>query len=384
MAVVSHRKDIEVVAKFYGCTVHAPGVDDLVFCNPTPKSYEEGTDVFTGTSGLIRRSESTKGFALFHGTRIGVEGIVFTTKDTDLGIGGTVIHGQPVRGLYYAQRPSSVTITSASITEKTLFYVDGQAVKDHHVAGSIVLHLEAGLHHWELTEALPVPMAPRIVRTENFSGGAHVSVEPVASADRYRLEQSQDGGATWSLAAVQAQAIFKLSGIPNAKKVHVRAIALNTVHESSPGPEYPVYITSQLPHAPDGLRVALATGSATLTWGEVLGVSEYKLYTRPVGSREFHLLYHGHERTYVDKQGGIQASSAVPRAAGPAKQPHLIEYCVAAVNGNGEGAKSRTVDTDPASWRNWDPMPGEPFRRVEGFTPDTPASSSPWARYYPA
>jgi len=384
MAVVSHRKDIEVVAKFFGCTVHAPGVDDLVFCNPTPVSFEEGTDVFTGTSGLIRRTESKKEFALFHGTRIGVEGIVFTTEDTDLGIGGTAIHGQPVRGVYYAPRPSSVKITSPTITAKMLFYVDGQARKDHHEAGSIVLHLEAGLHRWELAEALPVPMAPRIVRTENFSGGAHVLVDPVASADRFRLDVSVDAGSTWLPVLVQAQPVFKLSGLPNDKKVHVRALAINAQHESSPGSEYPVYITSQVPHAPDGLRVALAAGAATLTWGEVLGVSEYKLYTRPAGSEEFHLLYRGHERTYVDKQQGIQTCSAIPRASGPPTQPNLIEYCIAAVNGNGEGAKSRIVDTDPASWRNWDPMPGEAFRRVEGFTPDTPASSSPWARYYPA
>jgi hypothetical protein len=265
-----------------------------------------------------------------------------------------------------------------------LFFVDGHAAEDHREVGDMVLHLEAGLHHWELTESLPLPMAPHIVRTENFSGGAHVLVGPVASADRYRLEVSRDAGSTWSPVTAQAQPLFKLSGLPNGQKVHVRAIALNAMHESSPGPEYPIYITSQVPHSPDGLRVALAAGSATLSWGEVLGVSEYRLYARPAGSREFHLLYHGQERMYVDKREGIQACSAAPRASGSATKTNLMEYCVAVVNGNGESGRSRTVDTDPASWRNWDPMPGEPFRRVESFTPDTPASSSPWARYYPA
>ena len=384
MAVVSHRKDIEVVPSSFGCLVHAAGVDDFVFCNPTSISFEDGKDVFTGTSGLIRRGESKTEFALFHGTKIGVEGIVFTTEDPDLGIGGTVISGQPVHGVYYAKRPSIVKITSPSFTNKMLFYVDGQASKDHVDAGGMILHLEVGLHHWELTETLPVPMAPRIVRTEDVSGGAHVLVDPVASADRYRLELSLNAGSTWSPVTTQAQPIFKLSGLSNEQKVHVRAIALNATHESSPGPEYPIYITSKVPHSPDGIRVALAAGSATLTWGEVLGVSEYRLYARAAGAREFHLLYRGHDRAYVDKQQGIQASSAVPRASGPASTPDLIEYCVAAVNGNGEGARSRKVDTDPGSWRNWDPMPGEPFRRVESFPPDTPPSSSPWARYYPA
>ena len=384
MALVSHRKDIEVVAKPFGCLVHAPGVDDVVFFNPTPVRFEDGKTVFTGTSGLIRKKDAATDFAMFHGSRIGVEGLVFTTEDPELGIAGTIAGGQAVRGVYYAPRPSTVRVAGASITGKMLFYVDGQAGKDAHEAGAITLHLEAGMHHWELTEGLPVPMAPSIVRTENISGGAQVLVDAVASAERYRLELSRDAGATWSTVMTQAEPRFKLTGLPNEQKVHVRAVAVNATHESAPGPEYPVYITAQAPHAPDGLRVSLATGAATLSWGEVLGVSEYRLYARQFGGGEFQLLYRGLEPRFAHKQPNIQASSAVPRASGPATQSNLFEYYVAGVNGNGEGAKSRKVDSDPDSWRNWDPMPGEPFRRVEGFAPDTPPSSSPWARYYPA
>lgn len=44
--------------------------------------------------------------------------------------------------------------------------------------------------------------------------------------------------------------------------------------------------------------------------------------------------------------------------------PHkLYEYAIAAVNGNGEGERSAPVGTDPTSWINWDPKPGERFRR---------------------
>jgi hypothetical protein len=60
-----------------------------------------------------------------------------------------------------------------------------------------------------------------------------------------------------------------------------------------------------------------------------------------------------------------------------------VQYYVTASNGNGEGARSRMADTNPASWRNWDPRPGETFRRVLSFTPDSPPSTSAWPRYYP-
>ena len=61
----------------------------------------------------------------------------------------------------------------------------------------------------------------------------------------------------------------------------------------------------------------------------------------------------------------------------------IFEYRIAAVNGNGEGAPSRTADTDPASWRNWDPRPGERFRRVYSYPPDSPQLPGAMPRFYP-
>ena len=56
---------------------------------------------------------------------------------------------------------------------------------------------------------------------------------------------------------------------------------------------------------------------------------------------------------------------------------------VTAVNGNGEGRRSRVADTDPRSWRNWDPKPGEPFRRLYSSEPVYPPVDDLWSRYYP-
>ena len=207
-------------------------------------------------------------------------------------------------------------------------------------------------------------------------------IASVASASHYRLELSKDNGVTWSNIASQSEPAVEVSGLLNGKKVHVRAVALNSIHESLPGPEYPLYVTSDPPPPPDGLRCELLAGSATISWGEVLGVTEYRLYARLAGEGEFHLLYRGMDRIYEDRRPGIQPAKAFPDTPA-ALSAGLIEYCVTAVNGNGEGARSRMVDTNPASWRNWDPRAGEAFRRVYAFPSDSPPHPGSEPRYYP-
>jgi hypothetical protein len=129
----------------------------------------------------------------------------------------------------------------------------------------------------------------------------------------------------------------------------------------------------------------LSNGAAALSWGEILGVCEYRLYARASGETKFNLLYHGLDRTYLDKRPEIEAANPIPDDPRYGSPTHVIEYCVSAVNGNGEGARSRTANTDPGSWRNWDPMPGEPFRR--DFIDDSASASikahSEWPHYYP-
>jgi len=383
MAVVSHRKDLQVEATSFGCRVRTSGVEDLVFRNFRPVRYAQGATVFEGTAGLIRTGKDKIEFALFHGTRIGVQGIAFSTGDTDLGIGGVIVSGQAPRGEYFAPKPSSVTINVASSSPMTRFYIDGEAQAAQSEASGLVVNLKAGHHCWELTDALPIPVAPHVVRTENRAGGARVIVAAVASATQYRLELSKDNGATWTTIGAQAQPQMEVSGLNDGEKVHVRAVALNQLHESLPGPEYPLYGTNQPPPSPDGLRVALANGAATITWGEVLGACEYRLYVRTSGEKEFHLLYRGLERSFVDRRAGIKACNATPGKSTGALPADVFEYRIAAVNGNGEGAPSGTADTDPASWRNWDPRPGERFRRVYSYPPDSPQLPGAMPRFYP-
>jgi hypothetical protein len=375
MAVVSHRKDAQAEATPFGCRVRFGATVDLIFRNPDPVHFAEAGTLFDGTAGFIRTAQDTTEFALFHGTRIGVAGIVFSTEDTDLGIGGSIAPGVAARGVYYAPKASSIRVAGSALT----FYIDGEAATGRAESGAILIDLAQGRHHWELTDGLPIPIAPRIMRTENHAGGARVVITPVAGATEYRLELSADAGRTWSTVRVLPEPSIDLNGLPDGRKVHVRAVARNAQHESSAGAEYPIYVTSQPPLPPDGLRVDLAEGAATLSWGEVLGASNYRLYARPKGASQFTLLYQGLDRLYVDRRAGIRPCDLVPGQTGAA----LVEYAVTASNDNGESVRSRTADSDPSSWRNWDPKPGEPFRRLYSSAPSYPPGPDEWPRYYP-
>jgi hypothetical protein len=383
MAVVSHRKDIEATPTPFGCRVRTAGIQDLVFQNPAPVHFAEGSSAFSGTSGLIRTSKDRIDFAMFHGTHIEAAGVSFSTTDTDLGIGGSIVADKPASGDYFAPQPATIKITASFLSAKTIFYIDGSASTARRESGALVLDLEPGQHHWELTDTLPVSIEPHITRTEDRAGGTRIFLSPVASATQYRIELSKDNGLTWTTSATSPKPEIEIEGLANGQKVHVRAVALNTVHESASGPEYPVYITNQPPPAPDGLHVELAKGSASITWGEVLGAGEYRLYARTKEEKTFRLLYKGIARTYVDQHPDIHPCDGIPGLPFSTPKTTIFEYTVSAVSGNGEGLMSATANTDPTSWRNWTPKPGEAFRRVYSYPEGSQPQPDLQPRYYP-
>ena len=383
LAVVTHRKDLQSEATPFGGRLRLPGVEDLVFRRQDPVEFDEYGCSFRGTAGWIRTTATQVEMALFHGTRIEVPGLLVETQDTDLGFSARVSASAPLAGRYLATRPATVRISGSRVTGPLVFHVDGAPVAMPRDGGQHVVELPAGSHAWELTESLPVPIAPRILRTENRAGGARVIVGPVAGASGYRLELSRDGGLQWQPLPTHSEAILQLTGLQSGEKVHLRAVAVNAHHESPPGTDYPLYATDDPPAAPDGLRVDLADGAALVHWGEVLGVTEYRLYGRARSGGVFQLLYQGLERSYPDHRPGLRACDPIPGKPVRTNDAGVFEYVVTAVNGNGESPRSHPADTDPSSWRNWDPRPGEPFRRVTRFPLDAPEPDPAFERQYP-
>jgi hypothetical protein len=415
MALVSHRKDLIIHPTRYGCTVKAapnsstntPGIDDLLFRSPDSMvvHIESGPISFTGTAGLVRRTSVGYDFAFFHSTHLDLLGYTFATNEPNVGLSGSLATdptAQSPRGDFFSPDPFTLFVTSPATAHAPRFCIDGAPQPDPSNSNTLTLQLPAGHHNWELTAATPIPIAPQILRTENRSGGARVILSAVASATHYRLEISHDNGATWTTHATPAPSgpsaldpvpsaldpaptatvTLQATNLTNGEKVHLRAIALNAEHESLPGHDYPLYVTADPPPPPDGLRATLTDGVAALTWGELLGAHAYRLYARTRGLNTFALLYEGLDRTYTHHDPRIHPCAEKPAPLDPPPSD-VIEYTVTALNLNGESLQSRLADTNPNTWRNWDPRPNEPFRRVYSFVPNTPPDPTSWPRYYP-
>jgi hypothetical protein len=361
MAVITHKKDVEVEKASFGCRVRTQQTQDWVFLDPSGTRFEEGGVFFEGTSGIVRKRGNAFEVALFHGSHIGAGGVTFSSRDANLGISSRIADNGFASGKYFALSDSSVEISG--LDEKGTLYVDGTPARVSRNGDILTASLSEGNHTWEFTEGLPRPLAPQIIRTEYHSGGAKILGAVVAGAARYRCETSDDNGSTWKEASLSETPLFTLAGLTNGKKYHARLVALNSQQESTPGNDYPLYITQEAPLPPAGLTSRLQQGTVMLSWGEVLGITEYCVYKRERGQQTFVEIYRGLNRTYEDRDPRIDHANMIPNPIPIPPTASILEYCVSTANANGEGPKSRIVDTDPGSWRNWDPKVGEPFRR---------------------
>ncbi|MFD7154220.1 hypothetical protein ACFV9C_06470 [Kribbella sp. NPDC059898] len=304
LAVVSHRRDLHVTETPWGAQVETPDGTDFVF-RRTPSVYYDPAQItydgevhFTGTAGVVRLAVDQQ-LALFQGSRIGTRDLTLTTPDPELAIS---LHLPTFKGVYYSPHQTSFTL---SRTPGRL-YVDGLPTTA----------LPAGRHHWEITSGKPQPLPPRI--THLTATTVHFTAVP--AAELYELQLSEDGGHTWRTIAMTPQTSVDLG----AAEGHVRVVAINSDQRSEPGKDYPVRVTEGPPMAPDGLRV----NGREVTWGEVLGVTGYRLYQRT--GRGFEEVYRGLHRRFVGETG---------------------EYAVAAENHHGVGKRSTSVDTYEAAFQ---------------------------------
>jgi hypothetical protein len=352
-------------------SVRAPGGHDLLFRSNAPLQFSENGKSFSGKAGLIR--EGTDGMtecALFQGSQIGAKGLMLTLPEADeVGISASFKAEDHLSGIYVAPRLSKLTMRVPRSSGQA-FYIDGRPQETSIQDGNLQVALRAGRHFWEWTNRQPKPLPPTIVRTENAADRVTVFFTPVAGAQKYHLEESLDGGVAWKLLGETSSDRFSFRAPQNAK-IHVRVVALNADRASEPGHEYPVYFTGQPPLPPEGLFTVLHCDRVDLSWGELLGVTEYRLYRRLKGESHWKKLYAGLARAYAD----TQASGVLPPLPYPGMEdkpdmpPYPVyEYAVSAVNGMGEGSKSDIADSDPAGWRNWWPAGQERrFKRQTAF-----------------
>jgi hypothetical protein len=366
MAIVTHKPEIKVDGTVYGAKVQSPTFNDMVFRRPDGIDYKEEGIAFSGTSGLIRKIGTRHELNIFHGSTIEYNGLSVSVSHDDLGVSAMFEETNELSGKSYTQKPGTLTIGWSGVRPLGHFYLDGIEQKIVEQSNLIKIEMPSGYHHWQFTSGKPVPMAPTIVRTENSYGSANLFFNTVAGATGYRVELSMDGGTTWKYIGDTQTSPYLIKGLKNGEKIHARVIAFNEQHKSEPANEYPIYVSDSVPNTPDGLRIESLKDATSLTWGEVLGASEYRLYRRRKGEEKYTLVYKGLDRSFRDRALGVIPSFEIPGEEGTVKHYKgaytIYEYVVSAVNGNGESKPSLISDTDPASWRNWEPVPNERFR----------------------
>jgi hypothetical protein len=372
MTFVSHKKGYQAKQTSFGGIITSPqGQKDYVFRNDTPVEVHEEDIVFSGTAGFIReKEEGKKELALFHGTLIGSSGVEISTNNSDCGISAVIGTGNEISGRYFCARESKIEFSRVNgLLAGVEFYLDGVKQPVKIAEDKLIVSFPSGEHLWNLTSGLPDLVRPEIDFTRNEKGKVILGIHAVSGANLYRFEYSTDVGKTWTKLKDQSSVTIKIGSSKGELKGYVRSVALNKTHESQPSVIYPVYFTSEKPHYPDGLRLNIETGKFDLTWGRVLGCTQYRLYRRIKGSAKFQMIYRGEDSSFSDQ-------SIHPDT--------IYEYAVTTVNGNGESNRSNSVNTNPSSWLNFDPMPGEPFRRsVNLYDGSRDNSGTPVDLYYP-
>jgi hypothetical protein len=371
LTFVSHKKGFTQEPTSYGCIVTSPdGGEDYIFRNDTPVSVNGDSVVFDGTAGLIRLREGGKQeWALFHGSRIGNGLVTIRTSDTDAGVSAVYSDDRDIDGEFAC--PSAATLQfewKSAIPVNTRFYLDGGLHPVKMDRNKMSAEIPSGKHIWSLTSGLPDLPRPAIDFTRNGKGKVLVVYHPVTGAGRYRFEYSANGDSGWSTLKEQTSNSLLVKPSGTEKKGYVRMVALNKEHESRASVIYPLYFTDEKPPFPDGLKLSAGKEQVRLTWGKVLGCEEYRLFRRIKGSEKFQLIYQGKENQFTNR---VLDSKAI------------YEYAVSAVNGNGGSLLSGTVDNDPGSWLNFDPVPGERFRRLESKWNGVDNSGEKTEMYYP-
>ncbi len=354
LTFVTHKKQLKPVLDGAAYRIGKPdGSTEWIIRDDHNLAFNQDKLVFEGSAGLLRQSADKKTFeaAVFQGKKIGIPGLAaqFSTLPQS---GGMSLRNSSngFSGIVQVRQETVVQFSLDQAPKGLVFYLDGKEVSlNQESTNKFSVRVPAGKHLWQWTSTGVIPSAPQIKRSVSAATWSQLEWSPVPGATSYSIQKSTDGGAEWGNIAEGIQsANYKLSGLTEGKKVHVRILAKGKGGISEPSDDYPIYPTANKPHAPEGL-IAVKTGNeVNLTWGQVLGAEQYALYQRVKGASDYQKIYAGNDRKASVKLAGDQK---------------IYEFSVTAANGNGESAKSSISDTDENRSINWYPIPGEIFRR---------------------
>ncbi len=368
LMLVSHRSDLVSEATSFGCRVRAEGIEDTVICSAERVVLEEGGVHFSGTIGLIRRGASTTEVALIRGEKIGFASFAIEVLEGTVGIAATVDQEGDVRGRFHAIGPASFAMSMEGSGAGGNLYVDGAKGNMVREGSGVRIRCEPGEHVWEWSGGLGTPMTPEIERTEYLPGAVRVIAGAVAGASRYGLRWSEDGGDTWKESGLSSSSPVLVLRHPQAgEKYHVRVYAKNAERSSACGAEYPIYPTEEAPAPPDGVQVQKSSQGLLVSWGEVLGVTGYRVYVSQAEEAKPQAVYSGLKRN---------CTVALPEGK-------AVFVSVAAISGLGEGKASKPRRFPDPFFFAANETADHRFRRSITASSDTPHPNDSLSRYYP-
>lgn len=322
LTLVTHRQALQSQTMPYGVIVREGKRTEYIF---SANTYSKvcGDDVeFAGKVGFARRNAEGIELALMDGQYVGIG----SCKLTRLGGSGMIslrVSEESVTGHVCG----SVTVKlDADLPADCRVYQHGKTV----AADLNCFVLEDGC--FQITASIPVPEAVTGLCYVDTPQGVQVCFDNAAFAESYEVQT--DDGAVLSCrdnTVLLTQAKDRLT-------VRVRGISAGG--EGAWSDRITVVPRPDVPEQPEGLRVMAKSHGYQIRWGQLAGVSGYRL------CRSGQCIYEGPATGYWDTEADENAV-----------------YHVTALNGYGEGPASLPRDTRPDGPAFFDPEPEVRFQR---------------------
>ena len=316
--------------KDYGAELVFPQTRDKVFNDQARISVSEEGFAFDGYVGYMTEQADETRLAIFNGTYIRL-------KERSLSIPGdktvrrgmsAVFKGNGVHGKAVFESAGRAKIFIAQMPGAKVF-IDGLPIDFIYEDGAYVFTVPEGACSYNIGN-IPDIAKIEIERAAVRKNGFEVRWHRVAGVQKYEISVSIDAEYTFDTVGEADGSMnrYVCTGL-KAGKYHVRVRGINGENVGEYSHPYPVYVTADRPHCPEGLRVVKQGDSFLAFWGEVLGCDTYRLYRAEKKGKT--LVYEGDGRSARVEKG---------------------TYFVTAVNGNGESLPSltRSAADDRAVW----------------------------------
>lgn len=322
LTLVTHLKNVEAVATDYGSEVRVNDRKDYIFNDDAYSFVEEENVAFNGCVGYATEKGGVSQIAIIKGNYIRL-------KKTALSIPKNGKYAMSLIGGHYGkayfEKAGEVKVYVPK--EKGRIWINGREKAFVYDNGAYIFTMPKGENRWNIGVYPSLGKATVkkcIVRNDGFTLGWKTLGKRV----RYEIEISKDLEKTWERVASTNDTACLIKGLPEGKcHVRVRGVREDEVGEYSH--PYPVYVSNEKPHCPEGLRVVANGENYLATWGQVLGVEKYRLYETKTNT----LVYEGEKRECLVGEG---------------------TYAVSCINGNGESTRSlvRSTADEVARWDN--------------------------------